>query len=100
MEAAMVASTTSGKESLYRQIKLKMARSIVIFSTVAIFASAIAAQFVARDPGVRDGSVDAGQPLYLTPTPGATTFFTDGQDRFQEIDDVAGGLGPRFNTNQ
>ena len=96
----MVARTSSGKKTLYRQVKLKMARSIFLFSTVAIFASAIAAQFVARDPGVRDGSVDAGQSLYLTQTPGATTFFTDGQARFQEIDDVPAGLGPRFNTNQ
>jgi CxxC motif-containing protein (DUF1111 family) len=65
------------------------------------FATVIAAQFQLRDPGVRSGSVDAGQSLdLLYQTPGASSFFTDGQTRFQEIDEVPNGLGPRFNTNQ
>ena len=64
------------------------------------FAAAIAAQFVASDPGVRTGSVDAGQPLAsLSQTTGGYNFFNDGLARFQEVDDVAHGLGPRFNTN-
>jgi len=62
-------------------------------------------QFTPRDPGVRSGTVDAGQPLSsLTQTPGASDFFTNGFMRFQDVEDVQGGanngLGPRFNANQ
>jgi CxxC motif-containing protein (DUF1111 family) len=82
-------------------VKIKIARSAVLFSLFVFFATVIVADFGARDPGVRAGSIDAGQHLYSVPqTSGAYNFFTDGLDRFQEIDDVAGGLGPRFNTNQ
>lgn len=70
------------------------------FSATILFGAAIAAQFVATDPGVRTGSVDAGQPLTsLSQSPGGYDFFSDGQSRFQEVDDVSHGLGPRFNTN-
>jgi CxxC motif-containing protein (DUF1111 family) len=65
-----------------------------------------------HDPGVRGGPPGAGGSI-----PGLTaaqqTFFTDGLDRFQEIDSVSGpvagqpattgtgsGLGPRFNLDQ
>jgi CxxC motif-containing protein (DUF1111 family) len=59
----------------------------------------------AQDPGVRAGSVGAGQPFAsLDQTPGATEFFANGQGRFAEVEVVRGGvnngLGPRFNTNQ
>jgi len=62
-------------------------------------------QFAVRDPGVRGGSVDAGQPLAsVAQTPGASEFFDNGFGRFQEIESVQGGtnngLGPRFNSNQ
>jgi CxxC motif-containing protein (DUF1111 family) len=58
-------------------------------------------QLAAHDPGVRAGTVDAGQPLAsLTHTTGASAFFTNGLARFQEIDTPQSGLGPRFNTNQ
>jgi len=50
------------------------------------------------DPGPRGGSAGAGAPL-----PGLSAaqlaIFTDGQDRFQEVDGVPNGLGPRFNSN-
>jgi CxxC motif-containing protein (DUF1111 family) len=59
----------------------------------------------ASDPGVRGGTVDAGQPLAsLSQTPGAPEFFANGLARFQDVEVVQNGtnngLGPRFNTNQ
>jgi CxxC motif-containing protein (DUF1111 family) len=52
----------------------------------------------AKDPGVREGSVNAGGPL---PSMSSTQieYFQDGQNRFQAIDQVANGLGPTFNSN-
>jgi CxxC motif-containing protein (DUF1111 family) len=52
----------------------------------------------AKDPGVRAGSINAGQPL-STLSPNQLLFFTDGQTRFQETDQVANGFGPTFNSN-
>jgi CxxC motif-containing protein (DUF1111 family) len=60
----------------------------------------------ARDPGVRAGSLSAGQPL-LTLSPSQLQFFQDGLARFLQIDSVSGGvagelgkgLGPGFNSN-
>ena len=55
------------------------------------------------DPGVRSGPAAAGTPLKGLTTD-ETAFFQDGQNRFAEIEVVAGGsnngLGPRFNSNQ
>ena len=59
-----------------------------------------------RDPGVRAGSVNAGQPL-STLSPSQLQFFQDGLARFVQIDSVSGGaagepgkgLGPGFNSN-
>ena len=58
-------------------------------------------QFKASDPGVR-GGVDAGGPIAGLDSPvfrGETALFTDGKDTFEEVDDVPGGLGPRFNLD-
>lgn len=68
-------------------------------------AGAMIGQSVATDSGVRNGSIDSGQPLdSVAATPGATDFFTNGQGRFQEVESVRGGanngLGPRYNSNQ
>jgi CxxC motif-containing protein (DUF1111 family) len=82
-------------------LKGKAVRWIRLLALSGLFAGAIAAQFVARDPGVRSGSVDAGSPVYsMAQTQGASNFFYDGLARFQEIDTVPKGLGPRFNANQ
>jgi CxxC motif-containing protein (DUF1111 family) len=51
-----------------------------------------------RDPGVRAGSVNAGKPL-STLSPGQLQYFTDGFARFNEVEQVANGLGPTFNSN-
>jgi hypothetical protein len=77
----------------------------VVFLSVVCFGSAMADEFGARDPGVRGGTIDAGQPLAsVGQTPGASDFFTNGVGRFQNVETVQGGpnigLGPRFNSNQ
>src|SRR5580704_17655016 len=51
-----------------------------------------------KDPGVRAANVNAGTPL-STLTPGQLLFFNDGQTLFQQVDQVATGLGPTFNSN-
>jgi CxxC motif-containing protein (DUF1111 family) len=65
--------------------------------------SVMVGQFVVKDPGVRNGSVDAGKPLSSVASTGASDYFLDGQSRFQEVESVTGGahngLGPRFNSN-
>ena len=79
----------------------------VVFLVAISFATITLGQFVARDPGVRGGTVDAGDPLAsVATTPGLSEYFTDGQARFQEVEAVPGvpggdhnGLGPRFNSN-
>jgi CxxC motif-containing protein (DUF1111 family) len=62
----------------------------------------------AVDPGVRAGSVDAGQILgALVPGLGSAEMFDAGADAFADINSVQGtiagepdaGLGPRFNSN-
>src|SRR5262245_55197262 len=52
----------------------------------------------ATDPGVRTGPAGAGGPI---PGLGFTQgqLFADGLDTFNEVDDVAGGLGPRMNLD-
>ena len=52
-----------------------------------------------HDPGVRGGDPGAGGPLSGLSADEAT-FFQDGMNRFLEIEGVADGLGPRFNSNQ
>jgi cytochrome c peroxidase len=100
-EEQMIGHVTARLESLYRRNRRSAARAAFFLSLSVILTTVIAAQFVVRDPGVRSGSVDAGQPLdSLAQTPGASNFFADGQKRFQEIEAVQNGLGPRFNSNQ
>ena len=66
-------------------------KAILCTTTLLVFscASVVFGQLVATDPGVRGGSVDAGQPLWsLYRTPGAYDFFKNGLSRFQEIESV------------
>lgn len=52
----------------------------------------------AVDPGVRGGAPNAGGPLEgLDRRLGS--IFQDGLEKFQEVEGVEGGLGPRFNAN-
>jgi hypothetical protein len=97
--------STGASKRLVRKSKLVSIRKSVLccaFLLAVSFTTATLGQFSPRDPGVRGGTVDSGQPLAsLSQTSGSYYgFFTDGLARFQEIDGVANGLGPRFNTNQ
>jgi CxxC motif-containing protein (DUF1111 family) len=86
----------------YQVNKLVACLAFILFASSA---SVLLGQLVVRDPGVRGGTIDAGQPLAsLAQTPGATDFFNNGQGRFLDTEVVHGGanngLGPRFNSNQ
>jgi CxxC motif-containing protein (DUF1111 family) len=83
-------------------------KSIVTITLASLlFVGLAAAQ---TDPGVRGGAPGAGQPLASVAANNPTTildFFSDGLDRFNEVDAVKGGviagedgtgLGPRFNS--
>jgi len=59
--------------------------------------SSSSSNFRASDPGVRAGSVGAGQPL-STLSPSQLQYFQDGQVRFAQVEQVANGLGPNFNS--
>ena len=78
--------------------------AVAALLSTGCFASVMIGQSVAKDPGVRGGSVDAGQPLDLSKVPGGSDFFTNGQSRFTDVEMVQGGpnngLGPRYNSNQ
>src|ERR1700704_2625813 len=69
-----------------------------VFFVVAAAGAAGAQQFVARDPGVRAGAAGAGGML---PNLSASqqAFFNAGSEEFQQADDLAEGLGPRFNLD-
>jgi CxxC motif-containing protein (DUF1111 family) len=59
---------------------------------------AIAPLQAQKDPGPRGGAAGAGGPVAgLTANEG--NFFADGQTRFQEVEGISNGLGPRFNLN-
>jgi CxxC motif-containing protein (DUF1111 family) len=50
-----------------------------------------------RDPGPRSGTAGAGGAISGL-TPALQAVFTTGQTNFQEVENVAQGLGPRFNS--
>ena len=98
---SLVVLAKSEKWKMPRRTKVLLCAvslSVVGFAAVAV------GQLAVRDPGVRGGTVDSGQSLDLTATPGASDFFANGLGRFQDIESVQGGpnigLGPRFNSNQ
>lgn len=69
--------------------------------SLALLSFALAAFSQPTDPGPRGGAAGAGAPFAsVTANNPATilTFFNDAQTRFQEVDAVANGLGPRFNS--
>jgi len=81
-------------------------RAAPIFILITLLSVSLFGQ---TDPGVRGGGAAAGGPLSSVAANIPVTildFFNDGQDRFQEVDSVAGtlageegvGLGPRFNS--
>jgi CxxC motif-containing protein (DUF1111 family) len=77
------------------------ALSVAVFVTVVSWvAGAGVAQAAAVDPGVRAASATDtfGNPLPGL-TPDQTTLFFNGQANFKELEQVADGLGPRFNLD-
>jgi hypothetical protein len=82
-------------------------RNNAIFSVGALLsltgASVMVAQFVVKDPGVCNGSIDSGGALASVASTAANDYFLDSKSRFQEVESVANGahtgLGPRFNSN-
>jgi CxxC motif-containing protein (DUF1111 family) len=84
--------------------RIGRAAAVAVILSTGCFASVMIGQSVAKDPGVRGGTVDAGQPLDLSQVPGGSDFFTNGQTRFADVEAVQGtnnnGLGPRYNSNQ
>jgi CxxC motif-containing protein (DUF1111 family) len=98
---APLAKSKNGRLSLKTKVAACVG-SLLVLS----FASVLVGQLAPKDPGVRAGTVDAGQPLAsVVTTPGASEFFADGLTRFKAVDVVTGqpsnnGLGPRFNSNQ
>jgi CxxC motif-containing protein (DUF1111 family) len=72
-----------------------------VFMTIVSWAAgAGTAQAAAVDPGVRPASATDtfGNPLPGL-TPDQTTLFFNGQENFKELEQVADGLGPRFNLD-
>src|ERR1700733_9974618 len=51
-----------------------------------------------HDPGVRGGAPGAGNAIAGLDSATEVPAFTEGQSRFQEVDGVPQGLGPRFNA--
>src|SRR5215472_181823 len=76
------------------------ARLLFPVMAIACLASIAMAQQGPTDPGVRGGVAGAGGS-FSGLTANQLEYFTDGQVRFQEVDNVPkNGLGPRFNLNQ
>jgi CxxC motif-containing protein (DUF1111 family) len=53
---------------------------------------------IAVDPGVRGGVADAGHPLAGLST-NELAYFNVGKEDFEEVEDIADGLGPRMNLD-
>jgi CxxC motif-containing protein (DUF1111 family) len=89
-------------------MKTKFAAPLALASAVAaafVFQSETSSQttssfgsFNARDPGVRFGAADAGEPIAGL-TANELRFFELGKDDFNEAEEVDEGLGPRMNLD-
>ncbi|MGD0568621.1 MAG: di-heme oxidoredictase family protein [Candidatus Sulfotelmatobacter sp.] len=93
------------EDSLQGGVVIKIAKFASVLTLVVPFLIGMA--FAQTDPGVQSASRGTGAALssVLANSPsGILAFFTDGQNRFQEVEAVSNsanvGLGPRFNSNQ
>jgi len=81
----------------------KLPLFVIVLSALLLCATAYAQ--TPRDPGVRNGTVDAGNEFAsVAANANQETFFQNGKDQFNEVESVPvangnGGLGPRFNSN-
>jgi CxxC motif-containing protein (DUF1111 family) len=85
-------------------------RVSTLFISAGLALTAATAAWAQTDPGMRPGDIN-GQPGATATHPlplasvtannpqGVLEFFEDGLDRFQEVDGVGDGLGPRFNLD-
>src|SRR5712692_9041357 len=89
------------KRKLVVPLSLAAAVGALFFSQIEMVSSQliISSPSMAQDPGVRGGAPGGGGAIVgLTATESA--FFTASRDTFQEVDNVASGLGPRMNLDQ
>src|SRR2546425_9332147 len=87
------------KSKLVAPLCLAAAVASLFLFQVETVLSQLSVVSTAQDPGVRGGAPGAGGPMAgLSGT--ETAFFTASRDTFQEVDNVAGGLGPRMNLDQ
>ena len=101
-------SGNQGCAAANRNIKSKrtlILRSLSLLTVLLAVVFAMQGQNSAKDPGPRVGTPGAGGAIAgLSGNAGATTYFNDGQTRFQEVETVQNsantGLGPTFNSNQ
>src|ERR1700694_1400176 len=91
---------TEQKENLFQMKTAKFA-SVMLVS--ALFLCGMA--FSQTDPGVQGGNRGTGAAIAsVASDAGLAAFFTDGQNRFQDVESVSNsptgnnGLGPRFNS--
>jgi CxxC motif-containing protein (DUF1111 family) len=84
--------------NLKKKVVVYLIPGIVATIGMSVLVRAQQASFAGvHDPGVRSGSVNAGQSL-STLSPNQTLYFQDGQTRFQQVEQVANGLGPTYNS--
>jgi CxxC motif-containing protein (DUF1111 family) len=83
-------------------MKIRHAVPLLFTSVAGLFffhsQIAISVDFFARDPGVRGGAPDAGGPIFGL-TANQRAFFDQGKDDFEEVEEVADGLGPVMNLD-
>ena len=73
-----------------RAVPVRKCVVAIAFLFAVSFATVTLGQLSPHDPGVRGGTIDAGQPLDLSKTAGASSFFTDGLARFAAVEVVSG----------
>lgn len=90
------------RQALPRSIVIKMAKIASVSTGAALLLAGMA--LAQTDPGVQSGNRGTGATIITSDPNGFLPFFTDGQGRFQEVENVSKsanvGLGPRFNSNQ
>jgi CxxC motif-containing protein (DUF1111 family) len=75
-------------------------RGLPLTAAVAVFIAITLPVWGQTDPGIRSGPPGAGQPFATGLTAGELSLFsTIGLPEFSSVEDVADGLGPRFNLD-
>ena len=94
--------------SRHDDLRWRIFRGLAALSTFLITSFALAQVSTApvtsttsrvSDPGVRGGAPGAGTAFATGMSPAQAAFFNDALGTFNEVEDVPGGLGPRFNLD-